>query len=241
MKQAKTKCDVVVDEILAMIAKGQYKANEKLPPESYFVDYFGFSRVTIRESFKKLNMLGVVTIRQGEGTFVNQIDFSTVMKPLYSTILLNDLNVSQIYDARKYIEAGTAQLAAKNRTEEEFAKLEQLMDRMRIVTMEKDTAAFNELDKMFHKKIAEAAKNQIMLTIYRSVQDVIESYITRSNLSLEIVENSVKHHAEILEAIQKKDEKAAYISMEKHVFLTKEALMAKMKAEGVPSYIQIEN
>ena len=38
-KQTKTKCDIVVDEVLSMIAKGVYKENEKLPPERYFVDY----------------------------------------------------------------------------------------------------------------------------------------------------------------------------------------------------------
>lgn len=237
--QSKTKCDIVVEEILSMITRGEYKENEKLPPEHYFVDYFGFSRVTIRESFKKLNTLGVVTIKQGEGTYVNRIDFGTMMKPMFSAVIMDNLNVNQIYDARLFVESGNARLAARNRTEEDLLALEDLLEQMRVVVEAQDTSRVNQMDILFHEMIADASKNSILSATYKTIKDITNRYITYSNLSLRIVQNSLQHHTQIVDAIRRQDEEAARIAMENHVELTKAALIKKLQEEGRPNYLNI--
>ena len=241
MLQAKTKCDIVVEEILSMIRRGEYSENEKLPPEHYFVDYFGVSRVTIRESFKKLNMLGVVTIKQGEGTFVNRIDFGTMMKPLFSAIVLDNLGISQIYDARLFVESGNARLAARNRTEEELETLDELLRKMREVVNHKDTNRFNQLDILFHEMIGEMSRNHIMSATYKTIKDILKNYITQSNLSFSTVESSLQQHIEIVEAIREHNEEKARIVMENHVEQRKLALIKQFNEEGAPDYIKVEN
>lgn len=239
--QSKTKCDIVVEEILAMITRGEYKENEKLPPEHYFVDYFGYSRVTIRESFKKLNTLGVVTIKQGGGTFVNRVDLGTMMKPLFASIVMDNLNLNQIYSSRLYVESGTVRLAARNRTDKDMEALEEILEEMRVVVGKRDTYQFNKLDMLFHEMIADAAQNPIMSSTYKTIKDVMKNYITHSNLSIEIVENSLLHHKEIVQAIKDQDEERARLAMENHVERTKEALIRKLQREGIPNYLHVEN
>lgn len=236
--QSKTKCDIVVDEILSMIAKGVYKENDKLPPEKYFVDYFGMSRVTIRESFKKLNMLGVVRIKQGEGTFVNRIDLGTMMRPLFSTIVLDNLSVSQIYDARLFIESGMARLAAKNVKPEQVETLQEIVQAMDVATSEQETSRFSQLDITFHEYIAEIAGNHILAATYKTIKEILSKYITTSNLSLETVATSQKSHKAIVEAIKAGDELRAGSLMEEHIRLTKENLISRIQAGESPTYLK---
>lgn len=236
--QSKTKCDIVVDEVLSMIAKGVYKENDKLPPERYFVDYFGMSRVTIRESFKKLSMLGVIRIKQGEGTFVNQVNLSTMMQPLFSSIVLDNLSIAQIYDARLYVESGMTRLAVKYASSKEIETLKEKIHQMDIEVTNNDTDGFSQLDIMFHEYIAEISKNHILATTYKTIKNILSKYIAASNLSPKIMIDSQKYHKAIVAAIEERDEQQAGALMEKHVALTKENLIQRIQTGEVPNYLK---
>lgn len=227
--KSKTKCDIVVEEILAMIVRGEYVEGEKLPPEQYFVESFGVSRVTIREAFKRLNMLGVVNIQQGKGTFVKKIDLGMIMQPLFSTIIMDHLSISQLYDARLYVESGTACLAAKNAREEEIEELEDLLAGMERIVSLKDTVRFSETDIILHKTIAKIARNHIMQATYQTLEDVIGKYIVKKNLSMKIVEDSHQYHKKICAAIKTRDNQLARAMMEKHIERTKYSLLEYFK------------
>ena len=230
---AKTKCDQVVDKILSMISKGDYKEGEKLPPEAYFIDFFNVSRVTIRESFKKLNMLGVVTIKQGEGTFVNNSDLGVMMKPLFSTIIFSDLSVRQIYEARKFVESGMVRLATANRTETDLGELNTMLAEMETAVQNYDDDSFNRLDILFHKKIGEVSNNHILKSTYETIHDILTKYITTSNKSHETVVRSNIFHRDIVKAIQEQDELKAGQLMENHVDIVMNSLMEQFNGAVV--------
>ncbi len=231
--KSKTKCDIVVEEILGMIIQGEYVEGEKLPPEQYFVETFGVSRVTIREAFKRLNMLGVVSICQGKGTYVQKIDLGMVMQPLFSAIIVDNLSIGQLYDARLYVESGTACLAAKNAREEEILELEELVKNMERIVTQKDTVRFSEMDIILHKTIAKISRNHIMQATYQTLEDVIGKYIVRNNLSMKIVEDSHESHIKICRAIRERNEKSARELMEKHIELTKCNLIEYFKGKNL--------
>ena len=74
MKLARVRlADQVANKILEMIANGIYKPGDKLPVENEIAESFSVSRVTIREAFVKLSMMGIIDIRQGDGTFVKKV------------------------------------------------------------------------------------------------------------------------------------------------------------------------
>lgn len=238
--KSKTKCDIVVEEILAMIVQGDYAENEKLPPEQYFVERFGVSRVTVREAFKRLNMLGVVSIYQGKGTFVKKVDLGTVMQPLFSAIALDNLSVSQIYDARIYVESGTACLAARNATEKEIQELEELFKEMELLVKRRDSVRFCETDIIFHEMIGKCSGNHIMLATYNTLKDVLGNYITGNILSMKIVECSHEYHNKIIAAIKSRDEKTARETMEKHIELTRDSLIEYLSENNAPTYVNVK-
>lgn len=236
--QNKTKCDYVVEEITSRIMRGEYKPGDMLPPEGYFVEHFGVSRVTIRESFKKLNTLGLVTIQQGKGTMVNKATIGTLLQPLISAIIFDDYNAAQIYDVRKILETGAATLASTYCTEEEGKTLMKLVEEMEVSCATRDTQRFSQQDIQFHLKILDISKNDVLKTIYMSVRDIINSYIETVNLSMEVVESSTQLHRKLCEAIVAHDEQAAAEYMIEHIDKAKKDVLQKVETGLYPNYVK---
>lgn len=229
--QSKTKCDQIVEEIVSKILKGEYKENEVLQPEGYFVEYFGVGRGTVREAFKKLNTLGLVTIQQGKGTIVNRPSVGSLMQPLYSAIVFSDYNARQIYDARIILEEGVASLAAKNTTEKDAEMLRDLVSQMDAASMKRDSITFSKLDISFHGYIVKMADNEVLEIIYHTIDDVIKKYIEGINLSLEVVESSAASHHLICDAIIARDPENAMKAMRNHIEYVKNYTINQI-AEG---------
>ncbi|MFR2764877.1 MAG: FadR/GntR family transcriptional regulator [Clostridium sp.] len=237
-RTTKTKCDMAVDEILGMIIKGEYKENDKLPPEQYFMDYFGMSRVTIRECFKKLSILGVVEICQGKGTFVKKVDINTLLQPLYSTFVVNNLSISQIFDARICIEYGTTMLAVENATKEQLIQLEELMKEFDKTIIRRDSEEFSRLDVMFHEMIADMSGNYIMAAMYKMIKEILSQYICKINLTAGVIENSQKQHRDILKAMQERDADRASELMKQHIKSVEKRLKKQVEDGLAPAYIK---
>lgn len=213
----KTKCDLVVDEVVSMIVTGTYKEGDRLPPENILCEKFGVSRVTLRESFKKLNMMGVLTIKQGEGTFITQTDMSMFLKPLLSSFIFGNIEINELYEARLFVESGTVALAARHRTVEDIKQLRALLAQMLIVLEDENIEEYGKLDTEFHDCIGRVGKNSVLLLIYQNVKDIFNGYIMRTSLSLGRIKESYKTHDQIVDAIQNRNEKLAIELMQEHI------------------------
>src|SRR5215467_10881639 len=60
----------IAEQLRDLILTGQYIAGDKLPPERNLAKELGVNRSSLREALKKLEHLGLVKIRQGDGTRV---------------------------------------------------------------------------------------------------------------------------------------------------------------------------
>jgi len=72
MRKAKPIIDQVVEVLAEDIRQEKYLANPRLPSEKELARQLGVSRTTVRTALAKLESEGLVTRRQGDGTFVNQ-------------------------------------------------------------------------------------------------------------------------------------------------------------------------
>src|SRR5919106_3170510 len=62
--------DEIVEQLRSLILTGQYRPGAKLPPERELAKTLGVNRASLREALKKLEHMGLVRIRQGDGTRV---------------------------------------------------------------------------------------------------------------------------------------------------------------------------
>lgn len=62
--------DAVVEELIRLLERGEWKPGEKLPREAELASRLGVSRNTLREALYSLTLAGILEQRQGAGTFV---------------------------------------------------------------------------------------------------------------------------------------------------------------------------
>ena len=62
---------IIMDQIMTQLKHHQLHPGDRLPPERKWAEELGVSRGAVREAIRALEMIGLVTIRQGGGTFIN--------------------------------------------------------------------------------------------------------------------------------------------------------------------------
>lgn len=224
-KNQMTKCDYVVEQLKEGIISGTYKPGDQLPPEASLCEMFSVSRITVREALKKLNMMGLVDIRQGRGTFVKAVDLGLFMKPLFQLIDFDEIDVEAIYTAREFIEGGTAYLAASVRTEFELTVLRNLLQNIRQCIADQDAVKLYDYDQAFHTAIAKASHNPILLSILQPLEEIDTACVKRFDKYLLQIKNCYYEHYEIFRAIEQQDPEAAREAMVAHARNSKKLLL----------------
>ena len=153
--------DRVASDIQSMIFD-KYQPGDKLPVENELAQLFSVSRVTVREAIKQLNTLGIVDVRQGDGTFVKQLSPASFMRPMLPMLTLSNVDLEDIFEARILIEGHAAECAAKLATDEEILRLKSTLDEMEQVAITGEILSYNECDVRFHNEIACYIHNQVI-------------------------------------------------------------------------------
>ena len=167
----------VSDQLEEMISNGSYNVGDKIPTEPELMKMFSVSRNTIREAIQSLTWTGLLTVRQGDGTYVNSTNrFNANMEQKYQQASLED-----VCEARNCIEVTIAHLAAKRRTQEDIDTLTELLLRRKSLTT--DIKENTRADIDFHIAIAHACHNQILTAMYDSIICYMENQITEKTLN----------------------------------------------------------
>lgn len=217
MTTMRYKYDIVANKIIELIAKGEYEPGDKLPPECELTKMFAVSRVTLRESLKKLSMMGVVSIVQGSGTYIEEVTPAKFMRPLFPLLAFNGSNIQDVYNFRIYMERGACELAARFRDDEDIENMRSMIGQMEHLVEAGDFEEFSNYDKDFHAAIHKASKNELMSIINSMFRQFIEGYFKTINNSLDIVKNSHREHQLIFDAICKQQKDLASVLMHEHL------------------------
>lgn len=208
--------DVVYDSIRRTIANGEYAEEERLPGEHALAAQFDVSRPVIRTALKRLREEGMVTSRQGSGSYIS----STVLpKPLAFQPLETIADLQRCYEFRLTIEPAAAALAASRRSAADLAEIKKLLQVMRDATERRSHR--EDADFGFHLAITAAANNQYFETSMRALKDHIAVGMKFHGLSLQTVRGGLDHvldeHAAIFRAIANGEAETARAAMAAHV------------------------
>lgn len=198
----------VAEELHELIRTGVLKSGMKLDSIQQLAENFQVGRSAIREALSALSSMGLVVMRQGEGTYINEFDASAIAFPLSTAILMNKKDIAHLLEVRKILEVGTVAAAATNHTAEDIDHLYEALEEMK-------TAAGNEelgeqADLSFHFAIARAANNPLLLTLMNQVSDLMLQSVREVRriwiYSKEITTDRLyMEHAQILDTIVKRD------------------------------------
>jgi GntR family transcriptional regulator, transcriptional repressor for pyruvate dehydrogenase complex len=210
-----TLSEEIADQLITSILSGRYRFGEKLPPERDLARYLAVGRPTVREAIRRLAVIGLVDVRQGEGTFVvnNHLDF--VSRAFGWAVLLDPQVASEVVETRIAIETEIAGLAAMRVTADDVAELRGLLETMK--RSQGETQRFSDADLEFHLVLARVARNTTLLRLLEATRSLLKQWITRALTERSVYEAALRQHAEVLSAIEERDEVAARRAMRQHL------------------------
>ncbi|MGW8482276.1 FadR/GntR family transcriptional regulator [Microbacterium sp. NPDC055903] len=210
----------VLNELVQSIVTGEYAPGDALPPESVISVQFGVSRTVIRETMKRLQEKGMVTVAQGRGTHVNPSTSWNVLDPLVlSTMIRNDSTLGVLDElsvVRGALEAAMAASAAGAADEEGRARLRENLTAM--TERLDDSVAFREADVQFHITVMELSDNALAENISRVlIGHAVGSDRFTGHDPAHAFELTLAEHERIVDAIVAGDPEAARIAMSEHI------------------------
>lgn len=143
----------VAEQIRVLIDTGELTAGAKLPAERELSERFGVSRPTVREALIVLEVEGYLQIRMGSGVYVRH----TPPAARETAPAEEPDGPFEILEARRLIETGIAEEAARCATPEGIARIDAILAQMEASLH--DPARALASDRAFHTAVADLIGN----------------------------------------------------------------------------------
>ena len=161
--------DSAIDQLSAAIASGRWPVGARIPSEAELCAQLDLSRASVREAVRALAHSGLLDTRQGDGTFVVASDAASVALARR----LASAETQDVLEVRRALDLTAASLAAVRRTDADVANLRATYDRRCDVARSGDVRAFAAADIDFHRAVAAASHNALLVDLYGALVDVI--------------------------------------------------------------------
>ncbi|MGE7944004.1 FadR/GntR family transcriptional regulator [Lysinibacillus xylanilyticus] len=221
MPQSKKKAyEVIVDQIREYFLNGELQPGEKLPTERELASRFNVSRTSVREALRKLEIKGIIEIKQGSGSFIRTPEYHSLGEELSSTIIKTEKKlIYEMLELRQALEVECAFLASRRATSEDLERIGKALEMMDQV--KNDVELGIQADLSFHINIVLASHNSIFLQLFQTLSEHMQDTIRvtrRQRLNdPERTQETIDEHKEIFLAIAAGDANQAKQLMEKHI------------------------
>jgi DNA-binding FadR family transcriptional regulator len=217
----------VVEQVIDLVREGHLKPGDKLPPERSIAEQLGVSRPTVREALSALEIIGLVEIKTGQGTFVTAVDSRNWDSEVLE-LLGEERSPFEVLEARRIIEADAAALAAQRGTWEDISEIGKALQALR------DELATNqqwseEADRQFHLAIVKAAGNSVLTDVFMILMDKTGRKLwakakERVHGVPSRVQEFLQEHTQIYEAVGDRDPEKARANTLKHFLHAEQTL-----------------
>jgi GntR family transcriptional repressor for pyruvate dehydrogenase complex len=156
----------LISRIKHLIGSGAISPGSKFPPERELAKEFGVNRASVRQALKVLEIMGILSQRVGDGTYLSDSAESILDEPLDFLVLLDDISHHELFETRLIVEPELAARAAERATSEDMSDL-----RNAIFAMERSKGTRERLDAdlSFHEAIFRASGNRICHLLFKGI------------------------------------------------------------------------
>jgi GntR family transcriptional repressor for pyruvate dehydrogenase complex len=205
----------IADRMRELILDGTFPTGEPLPGERQLAERFGVSRGSIRDAFRMLEMIGLLEMRHGQGTFPRELSVDRLVTPLASVLTNRRDLEAELMDVRRMFEPAVARVAAARITDDDLAELR------RIITVQrrKVNAGQSALveDTAFHAALARATGNTVVVRIMETLNDLLTESRRRALQQRSRPERSLQGHEAVVAALTRHDAEEAARAMHLHI------------------------
>ncbi|WP_371188177.1 pyruvate dehydrogenase complex transcriptional repressor PdhR [Thalassotalea maritima] len=184
IQQAKLS-DVITARLEEMILEGSFAAGQKLPAERELAAEFNVSRPSLREAIQNLEAKGLVTRRQGGGTFVSETLLSGMADPLFALMASKQESQFDLLEFRHGIEGMAAYYAAMRGTQADFQVIKEKYEAISVAQIENTSLSENfraEAESVFefYLSICQASHNAVILQLAKAMSSLLIDNIEKN-------------------------------------------------------------
>ncbi|MBD8702808.1 MULTISPECIES: FadR/GntR family transcriptional regulator [Frigoribacterium] len=205
----------VVKQLIGLLTAGELVPGSRLPPERQLAERIGVGRSAVREALAALEILGIVTVRPGSGTYLRDNTSELLPTTLSWGMMLNAARTRELIEVRSGLETQAATLAATRVDDADVEKLRGFVDTMRDSRDDLDT--FLQADIRFHLQIAISADNVVLRDLLQSTRSLLRLWVERGLRDRAQAEAAYLEHLDVFEAIAARDPSAAEAAMRRHM------------------------
>ncbi|MGP4033643.1 FadR/GntR family transcriptional regulator [Pseudarthrobacter sp. 1C304] len=208
--------DEAIGKIKGMLLRGELSAGDRLPPEKELSERLGLSRSSLREAVKALELIRVLDVKRGDGTYVTSLDARLLNEALAFVVDLHrDKSVLELFEVRRILEPAAARMAAGAIAAEDLLALDATCDGINENTEVEDLVAH---DLEFHRIINRAAGNAYLEGLLDALSgSTVRARIWRGLTQDRAVERTLTEHRAIVEALKGGDGELAQALVLVHI------------------------
>lgn len=209
-----TPASAVARQLLNLFTGGSIQPGTRLPPERQLAATLGVGRSAVREALAALEILGIVDVRPGSGTYLRATASEMLPQTLRWGLLISERDTRELLELRSGLEIYMARLAA-SRAAGTSHDLDGHLQRMRDGL--DDLSAFARADLAFHAELAHLADNTALVDQLHVVRSLLQVYADRAVHDEAQARQAVAEHEAIARAVADGDEDAAASAMAAHM------------------------
>lgn len=205
----------VARRMMDLFTSGSIAPGTRLPPERQLAATLGVGRSAVREALAALEILGIVDVRPGSGTYLRGTASELLPQTLRWGLLIGERNTVELLELRSGLEIYVARLAALRADPEAIAAVGEQVARMR-ETID-DLRSFARADLEFHHALGRAADNEILVDLLHVVRSLLQVYADRAVHSEDAARVALDEHDAVHRAVSAGDPDAAASAMAVHM------------------------
>ena len=211
-----TVAEQIAASIRDAILGGELPAGDALPSERELAGRFGVNRSSVREAVRRLEAWGLVKVRHGGGTLVNDVLATAGLQVLPFLIAPNGRLdgglLKDLLDLRTALLGFTAERAVRAAGPGAADELEALVEAL---AAEGDVGRAQVLDFDFFERLVQLSENRVLLLIANAVR---RAYDENAHLFARLYVRGldVGPHRDFVAALRAGDAEAARVAMERH-------------------------
>ncbi len=191
----------IVSQMIGRMVEGRFRPGERLPAEREIAANLHVNRATLREALKKLEVMGLVEIRHGDGIYVKNYLESGNLELFKEIVYLDEVFdpgiLADTLAIRKILVPEMASRAAGSRTD---GQLEEL----KAIAFAEGDDDMLERDLRVHHLVARASGNMLYIFILNFFNQLFRDYGYLYFSDAKNRGRSARFHRELYEAFRAK-------------------------------------
>lgn len=216
---------IIIDSILEEIRQGKLNSGQMLPSQKELCLKYNTGRGSVREALQALELVDILEIKPGVGTFVKSFSLNSFFNPAKLKYRPDDELIPDLMDFRELFEAIVVGEAINKATEDDLKELEENLELTEFYINKNNKQQYVKLDYEFHQKLAESTHNKVIKNYFETIFPLLKYCISEILIETTkipgVMIDSHNQHKEILESIKSRDNQKATSSIKEHLKFAK--------------------